>query len=103
MVCGLLPISRRDSGNVIFPSTGAKRTLAKRLTSAKCQTSTAATATSVRSPNLESDRQVFAKFEPLLRKAVAGSAEANCITIGEILRAITPAECANYFRNSAYA
>jgi hypothetical protein len=51
----------------------------------------------------EPDRQVFAKFEPLLRKAVAGSAETNCITIGEILRAITPSECANYFRNSAHA
>jgi hypothetical protein len=38
-----------------------------------------------------------------VRKAVAGSAETNCITISEILRAITPAECANYFRNSAYA
>jgi hypothetical protein len=37
------------------------------------------------------------------RKAVARSAETNCITIGEILRAFTPTECANYFRNSGYA
>jgi hypothetical protein len=36
-------------------------------------------------------------------KAVARSAETNCITIGEILRAFTPTECANYFRNSVYA
>ena len=26
-----------------------------------------------------------------------------CVTIGEILRAFTPTECANYFRNSGYA
>jgi len=76
--------------------------LAKRLTSVKCQTSTAAPATSVHSPNLNPiDKS--SKFEPLLRKAVAGSAETNCITIGEILRAITPSACANYFRNSAHA
>jgi hypothetical protein len=48
-------------------------------------------------------RQVFAKFKHLLRKAVARSAETNCITIGEILRTFTPTECANYFRNPAYA
>jgi hypothetical protein len=51
----------------------------------------------------EPDRQVFAKFEPLSRKAAAGAAETNCITIGEILRAIMAAESAHYFRNSAYA
>jgi hypothetical protein len=51
----------------------------------------------------EPDRQVFAKFKHLLRKAVARSAETNCITIGEILRAFTPTECANYFRTSGYA
>jgi hypothetical protein len=61
-----------------------------------------ATTTSVHSPNLNPiDKS--SKFEPLLRKAVAGSAETNCITIGEILRAITPSDCANYFRNSAHA
>jgi hypothetical protein len=47
----------------------------------------------------EPDRQVFAKFKDFLRKAAARSAE----TIGEILRAFTPTECANYFRNSCYA
>jgi hypothetical protein len=37
-----------------------------------------------------------------LRKAAARSAETICFT-GEILRAFTPTECANYFRNSGYA
>jgi hypothetical protein len=45
----------------------------------------------------EPDRQVFAKFQHLLRKAAAHSAETICVTIGEILRAYTPTECANYF------
>jgi hypothetical protein len=51
----------------------------------------------------EPDRHVFAKFKHLLRKAAARSAETICVTIGEILRAFTPTECANYFRNSGYA
>jgi hypothetical protein len=38
----------------------------------------------------EPDRQVFAKFKQLLRKAVARSAETNCITIGEILEHLRP-------------
>src|ERR1700688_5069521 len=37
----------------------------------------------------EPDRQVFAKFKHLLRKAAARSAETICVTIGEI-RAFTP-------------
>jgi hypothetical protein len=51
----------------------------------------------------EPDRQVFAKFKHLLRKAAARSAETICFTIREILRAFTPTECANYFRNSGNA
>ena len=39
----------------------------------------------------------------LLRKAAARSTETICVTIGKILRAFTPTECANYFRNSGYA
>jgi hypothetical protein len=38
----------------------------------------------------EPDRQVFAEFKHLLRKAAARSAEITCVTIGEILRAFTP-------------
>src|ERR1700751_3125280 len=51
----------------------------------------------------EPDRRVFAKFKDLLRKADARSAETICVTIGEILRAFMPTECANCFRNSGYA
>ena len=51
----------------------------------------------------EPNRQVFVKFKHLLRKAAARSAETICVIIGEILRAFTPTECANYFRNSRYA
>jgi hypothetical protein len=51
----------------------------------------------------EPDRQVFAKFKHLLRKATARSAETIRFTIGEILRAFTPTECANYFRNPGNA
>jgi len=51
----------------------------------------------------EPDRQVFAKFNHLLRKSAARSVETIYVTIGEILRAFTPTECANYFRNSGYA
>jgi hypothetical protein len=54
------------------------------------------------SPNLKPiDKSPQSKH--LLRKALARSAETNCITIGKIFRAITPTECTNYFRNSAYA
>jgi transposase len=55
------------------------------------------------SPDLNPIEQVFAKFKHLLRKANARSVEAISAAIGEILRAFTPEECANYFRNSGYA
>jgi hypothetical protein len=48
----------------------------------------------------EPDRQVFAKFKHLVRKGDARSAKTICVTIGEILRAFTATECANFFRNS---
>ena len=51
----------------------------------------------------EPNRQVFAKFKHLSRKAAARSSETIYVTIGEILRAFTPTECANHFRNSGYA
>jgi hypothetical protein len=62
------------------------------------QTSTVATATSVHGP--EPDRQVFAKFKHLLRKAAARSSETICVTIGEILRAFSPTECATGYAQS---
>ena len=55
------------------------------------------------SPDLNPIEQVFAKLKHLLRKAAARTPETICATIGEILGAFTPQECANYFRNSGYA
>ena len=51
----------------------------------------------------EPDRQVFAKFKHLLRKAAAHPAETICVTIGEILRAFTPTECATGYHLSDVA
>ena len=55
------------------------------------------------SPDLNPIEQMFAKLKHLLRKANARTVDAICTAIGEILRAFTPQECANYFRNSGYA
>jgi transposase len=54
------------------------------------------------SADLNPIEQVFAKLKHLLRKAAARSREAVCDTIGKLLDTYTPAECANYFRNSGY-
>ena len=54
------------------------------------------------SPDLNPIEQVFAKLKHLFRKASARSREAVCAAIGELLTTYTPAECANYFRNSGY-
>ena len=48
----------------------------------------------------EPDRQVFAKFKHLSRKAAARSSETIYVTIGEILRAFTPTECATGYAQS---
>ena len=55
------------------------------------------------SPDLNPIEQVFAKLKHLLRKAAARTVETVGAAIGDILRAFTPEECANYFRNSGYA
>jgi transposase len=55
------------------------------------------------SPDLNPIEQVFAKLKHLLRKAAARTVETVCAAIGEILRAFTPEESVNYFRNSGYA
>jgi transposase len=55
------------------------------------------------SPDLNPIEQAFAKLKHLLRKANARTVEAVCSAIGDVLRAFTPEECANYFRNSGYA
>jgi transposase len=55
------------------------------------------------SPDLNPIEQLFAKLKHLLRKAAERTVETVCAAIGEILRAFTPEECANYFQNSGYA
>jgi hypothetical protein len=42
----------------------------------------------------EPDRQAFAKFKHLSRKATVRWSETIYVTIGEILRAFSPTECA---------
>lgn len=54
------------------------------------------------SPDLNPIEQVFAKLKHLLRKAAARTVEAVCASIGRLLDAFTPQECANYFRNAGY-
>ena len=55
------------------------------------------------SPDLNPIEQVFAKLKHLLRKAAARTIDALCAAIGQLLRAFTPEECTNYFRNAGYA
>ena len=54
------------------------------------------------SPDLNPIEQVFAKLKHLLRKAAARTVDAVCAAIGQLLDAFTPAECANYLKNSGY-
>lgn len=54
------------------------------------------------SPDLNPIEQVFAKLKTLLRKADARSSESIWRTIGSLLDAFTPEECANYFRHAGY-
>jgi transposase len=55
------------------------------------------------SPDLNPIEQVFSKLKTLLRKAQERSVEATWKRIGSLLDAFSPAECANYLRNSGYA
>ncbi len=55
------------------------------------------------SPDLNPIEQVFAKLKTLLRKAEERTIEATWRRIGKLLDHFTPAECANYIRNSGYA
>jgi transposase len=54
------------------------------------------------SPDLNPIEQLFAKLKALLRKAAARSVDALWQTIGQVLDAFRPAECANYLRNAGY-
>jgi transposase len=55
------------------------------------------------SPDLNPIEQVFAKLKTLLRKADERTIEATWRRIGALLDCFTPAECANYLKNSGYA
>jgi transposase len=55
------------------------------------------------SPDLNPIEQVFAKLKTLLRKAAERTAQATWQRIGQLLDAFSPAECANYLKNSGYA
>ena len=54
------------------------------------------------SPDLNPIEQVFAKLKTLLRKAEERTVEAVWQRIGSLLKHFSPAECANYLRNSGY-
>jgi transposase len=54
------------------------------------------------SPDLNPIEQVFAKLKHLLRKAQARSYDALLAAVGHLLDTYSPAECANYLRNSGY-
>ena len=55
------------------------------------------------SPDLNPIEQVFAKLKTPLRKAEARSVEKTWKSIGAVLDAFTPNECANYLINAGYA
>ena len=55
------------------------------------------------SPALNPIEQVFAKLKTFFRKTDHRTVEATWRHIGTLLDAVTPQECANYFRNSGYA
>jgi transposase len=55
------------------------------------------------SPDFNPIENAFAKLKALLRKAAQRTVEEVWDAIGELLRAFTPAECANYFAAAGYA
>ena len=54
------------------------------------------------SPDCNPIEKVFAKLKALLRKAAERTVEGLWTTIGTLLNAFAPAECANYFAASGY-
>src|SRR5262245_13658067 len=55
------------------------------------------------SPDFNPIEQLFAKLKALLRKAAERTVDALWNRIADLLVEFTPAECANYFRNTGYA
>ena len=54
------------------------------------------------SPDFNPIEMLFAKLKALLRKAAERTIDALWTTIGCVLDAFTPTECANYFRATGY-
>jgi transposase len=54
------------------------------------------------SPDLNPIEQLFAKLKALLRKAAARTRDALWQTIGRLLAAVPPAECASYLSHRGY-
>jgi transposase len=54
------------------------------------------------SPDLNPIEQVFSKLKHRLRKAQARSYDALLAAVGQLLDTYSPAECANYLKNSGY-
>jgi transposase len=55
------------------------------------------------SPDLNPIEMLFSKLKTLLRKAERRTRDALWRTIGDLLDAFTPAECASYIRHAGYA
>jgi transposase len=55
------------------------------------------------SPDLNPIEQLFAKLKHLMRMAEPRTIEATWQKVGQILDLFSPAECANYLKNSGYA
>jgi transposase len=55
------------------------------------------------SPDFNPIEQLFAKLKALLRSARERTVEGLWHRIADLLKAFTPSECTNYFRNAGYA
>ena len=55
------------------------------------------------SPDLNPIEQLSAKLKHLMRDAEARTVEATSQKVGALLDLVSPAECANYLKNSRYA
>ena len=55
------------------------------------------------SPDLNPIEMLFSKLKPLLRNGERRARDALWRTIGDLLDAFTPDECATYIRHAGYA
>ncbi len=54
------------------------------------------------SPDFNPIENAFSKLKALLRKAASRSIQTLWTTIGSLIDAFSPAECANFFKNAGY-